>query len=80
MAKWHCGKVAFREKEKSATSLMEIADRESVLSFCSDCEWAVAHTTRGSEGGQCRREDADDDLQDGLPSFSVLHGVRLLRD
>ena len=45
-----------------------------MLSFCSDCEWAVAHARGRSEGGQGSREDADDDLQDGLPSF-FLHGV-----
>ena len=49
-----------------------------MLSFCSDCEWAVAHARGRSEGGQSRREDADDDLQDGLPSF-FLHGVDGLR-
>ena len=69
MAKWHCGKVAFWGKKNPQPRLMEIADRESVLSFCSDCEWTVAHTTRGSEGGQSRREDADNDLNNGLPSF-----------
>jgi hypothetical protein len=38
----------------------------------------VAYAARGSEGGQGSREDADDDLQDGLPSF-FLHGVDGLR-
>ena len=49
--------VNMMEKNNPQPRLMEIADRESVLSFCSDCEWAVAHTTCGSEGGQSRRED-----------------------
>ena len=35
----------------------------------SECNWAVAHATRGAEGCQGCREDADDDLNDGLPSF-----------
>ena len=39
---------------------------------------AVAHARGGSEGSQGCREDADDDLNDGLPSF-FLHGVDGLR-
>ena len=38
----------------------------------------MAHARGRSEGGQSRREDADDDLQNGLPSF-FLHGVDGLR-
>ena len=34
----------------------------------------MAHARGRSEGGQSRREDADDDLQNGLPGF-FLHGV-----
>ena len=49
-------RVALSKKEKSATSL-EIADAERLTSFCSDCEWAVAHATRSSEGSQGCRED-----------------------
>ena len=44
----------------------------------SECYWAVPHAACGSEGGQGSGEDADDDLQDGLPSF-FLHGVDGLR-
>ena len=39
----------------------------------------MAHARGSSEGGQGSREDADDDLQDGLPSFSVLHVSSALR-
>ena len=35
---------------------------------------AVAHARGGAEGSQGCREDADDDLQDGLPSF-LLHSA-----
>ena len=38
----------------------------------SDCEWAVTQARGRSEGSQGCREDADDDLNDGLPSF-FLH-------
>ncbi len=48
-----------------------------MISF-SECYWAVPHAACGSEGGQGSGEDADDDLQDGLPSF-FLHGVDGLR-
>ena len=41
----------------------------------SECYRAVAHAARGAEGSQGCREDADDDLNDGLPRFLVLHGV-----
>ena len=40
----------------------------------SDSEWAVAHARGSSEGSQGCREDADDDLNDGLPSF-FLHSA-----
>ena len=50
---------------------------EGVISF-SECYWAVPHAACGSEGGQGSGEDADDDLQDGLPSF-FLHGVNRLK-
>jgi len=50
---------------------------EGEISF-SECYWAVPHAACGSEGGQGSGEDADDDLQDGLPSF-FLHGVDGLR-
>jgi len=36
---------------------------------CSECDGSVAHAARGSKGSQGCREDADDDLNDGLPSF-----------
>ena len=55
--------------------MWEIADAERLASFCgSDGEWAVAHAARSSEGSQGCREDADDDLNDGLPSF-FLHSA-----
>jgi len=71
-------RVALLRTEKSATSCVEIADAERLDGFCSDCEWAVAHATRSAEGSQSCREDADDDLNDGLPSF-LLHSVFRLR-
>ena len=40
----------------------------------SEYDRAVAHATRSAEGSQGCRKDADDDLQDGLPSF-FLHGA-----
>ena len=46
---------------------------ESVISF-SECDWAVAHARGRSKGSQGCREDADDDLNDGLPSF-LLHSA-----
>ena len=46
---------------------------ESVISF-SECDWAVTHARGRSKGGQGCREDADDDLNDGLPSF-LLHSA-----
>ena len=49
--------------------------RERSDGLCgSDSEWAVAHTRGSSEGSQGCREDADDDLNDGLPSF-FLHSA-----
>ena len=39
----------------------------------------MPHAGGRSEGGQSRGEDADDDLNDGLPSFFVLHGIRRFR-
>ena len=47
---------------------------EWLTSFCSECDGAVTHARGRSEGSQGCREDADDDLQDGLPSL-FLHGV-----
>ena len=52
----------------------EIADVERLEGSCSEYDGAVAHARGGSEGSQGCREDADDDLQDGLPSF-FLHGA-----
>ncbi|SEN05501.1 hypothetical protein SAMN04487902_106160 [Prevotella sp. ne3005] len=40
----------------------------------SEYNWAVTHARGSAEGSQGCREDADDDLQDGLPSF-FLHGA-----
>ena len=39
----------------------------------------MAHAARGSEGGESRRQYADNDLNNGLPSFFVLHGVFALK-
>ena len=52
--------------------MLSVFELESV-EMCSECYRAVAHARGRSEGGQSRREDADDDLNDGLPSF-LLHG------
>ena len=51
---------------------------EWLTSFCSECDGAVTHARGRSEDGQGSREDADDDLQDGLPSL-FLHAVNGLR-
>ena len=40
---------------------------------------AVAHARGGAEGSQGCREDADDDLNDGLPSF-FLHSAFMMLD
>ena len=40
----------------------------------SECYRAVAHARGRSKGSQSCREDADDDLNDGLPSF-LLHSA-----
>ena len=37
----------------------------------------MAHARGGAEGSQSCREDADDDLNDGLPSF-LLHSAFML--
>ena len=43
----------------------------------SDGEWALTHATGGSEGSQGCREDAHNQLNDGLPSF-LFHSIRFL--
>ena len=67
-------RVVLSKKEKSATSCVEIADAERLTSFRSECDGSVTHTRGSSEGSQGCREDADDDLNDGLPSF-LLHSA-----
>jgi hypothetical protein len=68
-------KSRFMKKKNPQPLVWEIADAERLASFCgSDGEWAVAHAARSSEGSQGCREDADDDLNDGLPSF-FLHSA-----
>ena len=47
-----------------------------MISF-SECNWAVTHATRSAEGSQGCREDAHDDLDNGLPSF-FLHSALFL--
>ena len=46
-----------QSNKKNPQPRWEIADVERLTSFCSDCEWAVAHATRSSEGSQGCRED-----------------------
>ena len=51
---------------------------ERVRSFVrwpSECDRSVTQAARRSEGSQGCREDADDELNDGLPSF-LLHSIR----
>ena len=43
----------------------------------SEYNWAVTHATRSAEGNQGCREDAHDDLDNGLPSF-FLHSALFL--
>ena len=66
-------------KEKSATSCVgDCGHGERAVCFCgSDGDWAVAHARGGAKGSQSCREDADDDLNDGLPSF-LLHSAFML--
>ena len=64
--------------KKTCRHLLLGACRFVCKALCfSECYRAVAHARGRSEGGQSRREDADDDLQDGLPSF-FLHGTKFL--
>ena len=65
------------KKRNPQPLVWEIADAERLTSFCSDCEWAVAHTARRAECSQGCREDADDDLNDGLPSFFLHSAFRV---
>ena len=67
------------QKTKKLTALIDAVSPlvlESVISF-SEYDWAVAHTRGRSEGSQGSCEDADDDLNDGLPSF-LLHSAFFL--
>ena len=43
-----------------------------------ECDGSVTHATRRSEGSQGCREDTDDKLNDGLPSF-LFHDDAVLR-
>jgi hypothetical protein len=61
----------------SAVSLFDSVKAVARILHSSFSEGAVAHAAGGAEGGQRRRDDACDDLEDGLPRFFVvLHGVR----
>ena len=61
----------------SAVSLFDSVKAVARILHSSFSEGAVAHAARGAEGGQRRRDDACDDLEDDLPRFFVvLHGVR----
>ena len=65
-----------KKKTKKLTALIDAVSPlilESVISF-SECNRAVTHATRSAKGSQGCREDADDDLNDGLPSF-LLHSA-----
>ena len=44
----------------------------------SEYNWAVAHATRSAKGSQSCREDADDDLNDGLSSFLLQRTLLLV--
>ena len=52
--------------------------RESQRSyfFVNALKWAMSHAACGAEGGESRSQDADDDLQEGLPSFFLHRGLR----
>ena len=63
----------------SAVSLFDSVKAVARILHSSFSEGAVAHAARGAEGGQRRRDDACDDLEDDLPRFLVvLHGVCVL--
>ena len=38
----------------------------------------MSHTGGDTKGGCNRRQDADDDLNNGLPSFFVFHDFKVL--
>ena len=64
----------------SAVSLFDSVKAVARILHSSFSEGAVAHAACGAEGGQRRRDDACDDLEDGLPRFLVvLHGVCFFR-
>ena len=65
--------------QKKPTALIDAVSPfvvESVISF-SDGNWAVTHARGSAEGSQGCREDAHDDLDNGLPSF-FLHSALFL--
>ena len=71
VAKWQSGKVANvshfgeamvadlrGEKRNPQPLVWRLRTRRDFNKMlCSDCEWAVAHATRGAEGSQSCRED-----------------------
>ena len=61
----------------AATSVSAASLFVSKCVSLSEYNWAVTHATRSAEGSQSCREDADDDLNDGLPSF-LLHSAFML--
>ena len=61
----------------AATSVSAASLFVSKCVSLSERDRAVAHATRSAEGSQSCREDADDDLNDGLPSF-LLHSAFML--
>lgn len=64
----------------SAVSLFDSVKAVARILHSSCSEGAVAHAACGAEGGQRRRDDARDDLEDDLPRFFVvLHGVCFFR-
>ena len=64
--------LLFPQKKLAATSVSAASLFVSKCVSLSERDRAVAHATRSAEGSQGCREDADDDLQDSLPSF-FLH-------
>ena len=61
----------------AATSVSAASLFVSKCVSLSEYNWAVAHARGRSKGSQGCREDADDDLNDGLPSF-LLHSAFML--
>ena len=53
-----------------------ISARALLAWLCQERYRAVAHAARGAQSRDDGGDDAADDLEDGLPRFLVLHGIK----